>query len=120
VDFVQAFNGVPTQLAGKRFEMSARHLASAGLTLAPERGMLANVVLNYTGDRYLNKRNTALVPAFMTVDAGIGYRTGRIELRIDGRNLGNRRDAVSESELGDAQYYLMPARTIQSSIVVRY
>ena len=26
--------------------------------------------MNYTGDRYLNKRNTALVPAFSTFDAG--------------------------------------------------
>jgi iron complex outermembrane receptor protein len=120
VDFVQAFDGVPTQLAGKRFEMSARHIASAGLTLAPERGFLANAVVNYTGDRYLNKRNTALVPAFTTIDAGVGYRTSRVELRIDGRNLGNRRDAVSESEFGDAQYYRMPARTIQTGVVVRY
>src|SRR6185436_17743312 len=64
VDFVQAFDGVPTQLAGKRFEMSARHLASAGLALSPELGFIANANINYTGDRYLNKRNTALVSGF--------------------------------------------------------
>jgi len=120
VDFVQAFDNVPTQLAGKRFEMSARSLVSAGLSLSPDLGFIANANLNYTGNRYLNKRNTALVPGFTTFDAGIGYRLRRAEFRLDGRNLGNRRDAVSESEFGDAQYYRMPARTIEAAVVVTY
>jgi len=120
VDFVQDFGGTLTQLGGKRFEMSARHLASAGLVLAPERGVIASASLNYSGDRFLNKRNTALVPKFVTVDAGIGYRLRRAELRLDGRNLSNRRDAVSESEFGDAQYYRMPARTLQAAVVLMY
>jgi outer membrane receptor protein involved in Fe transport len=120
VDYVQAFDNQPTQLGGKRFEMSARHLASAGLTLAPLAGITANVGVNYTGDRYLNKRNTALVAAFTTLDAGIGYRADRAELRVDGRNLTDRRDAVSESEFGDAQYYRMPARTVRAGVVIKY
>lgn len=120
VDFVQDFDGTPTQLGGKRFEMSARHLASAGLTLAPDRGLLASAGLNYTGDRYLNKRNTALAPKYLTVDAGVGYRIRRAEFRLDGRNLSNRRDAVSESEFGDAQYYRMPARTLLAGVVLQY
>jgi len=120
VDYVQAFDDVPTQLGGKRFEMSARHLASAGLTLAPATGITGNVGLNYTGDRYLNKRNTALVPAFTTLDAGIGFRTERAEVRVDARNLTDRRDAVSESEFGDAQYYRMPARTVRAGVVIQY
>ena len=120
VDFVQAFDGVPTQLAGKRFEMSARHLVSGGLVLSPDRGVTASITANYTGDRYLNKRNSALAPAFITVDAGIGYRTNRFELRVDGQNLGDRRDAVAESEFGDAQYYRMTARAIRAGILVSY
>src|SRR5512146_2829051 len=120
VDFVQAFDGVPTQLAGKRFEMSARHLASGGLVLSPDHGITASISANYTGDRYLNKRNSALAPAFTTVDAGVGYRTARFELRVDGQNLGDRRDAVAESEFGDAQYYRMTARAIRAGILVSY
>ncbi len=120
VNFVQAFGGVPTQLGGKRFEMSAKTLASAGVTLSPAHGVIGHASLNYSGDRYLNKRNTALVPAFTTIDAGIGYRVHNTELRVDGRNLGNRRDAVSESEFGDAQYYRMTARTIRATIVMKY
>ena len=120
VDFVQAFDGVPAQLADKRFEMSARHLASAGVTLSPDRGFIATASANYSGDRYLNRRNTALAGAFMTVDVGVGYRTGDLEVRLDGRNLGDRRDAVSESEFGDSQYYRMTARTIVAGVVLRY
>jgi iron complex outermembrane receptor protein len=120
VDFVEAFDGVPTQLAGNRFEMSAKQLVSGGLVLSPALGFIGNVAINYTGDRYLNKRNTALAGAFSTIDAGIGYRTSRAEFRLDARNLGDRRDPVAESEFGDSQYYRMPARTIRTTVVVRY
>ena len=120
VDFVEAFDGVPTQLAGKRFEMSAKRLGSIGVGLSPEHGIIANITVNYTGDRYLNKRNTALAPSFSTVDASAGYRTGRVEFRVDGRNLGDRRDAVAESEFGDAQYYRMTARTFRTGVVFAY
>ena len=120
VNFVQSFGGVPTQLGGRRFEMSARHLASAGLTFAPELGLVANVTTNYSGDRYLNKRNTALATPFTTLDASLGYRLERLELRLDGRNLGDRRDPISESEFGDAQYYRMPARTVRGGVIARY
>src|SRR5205823_665850 len=95
VDFVQAFGGVATQLGGKRFEMSARQLGSAGVTYSPDRGLIASANVNYTGDRYLDRRNTALVPSFTTLDAGIGYRTAKADVRLDARNLGDRRDAVS-------------------------
>jgi len=54
------------------------------------------------------------------LDAGVGYRIRRAEFRLDGRNLSNRRDAVSESEFGDAQYYRMPARTLLAGVVLQY
>jgi iron complex outermembrane receptor protein len=120
VDFVQDFGGAPVQLGGNRIEMSARHLASAGFSYAPESGFTAYSNFNYTGDRYLDKRNNSLAKPFTTFDAGIGFRQNRMEFRVDGRNLTNRRDAVSESEFGDAQYYRMPARTIQTGVSVRY
>ena len=119
VDFVKTFD-VPTQLAGKRIEMSAKELWSAGFTLSPDEGFIASVGVNYTGDRFMDMRNHAPTPGFSTYDAGIGYRTGRFEWRLDGKNLGDARDPVSESEFGDAQYYRMPSRTIQAGVVVKY
>ena len=120
VDFVQDFGGVNTQLAGKRFEMSARHLFSAGVILAPQSGLVGDVIVKYVGDRYLNKRNTALAEPFTTIDVGGGYRFDRWEIRVDGRNLSDRRDPSAESELGDAQYYRLPARRIDFTVGVTF
>ena len=114
-DFVQDFDGVPTQLAGRRLELVPYNLLGAGVLYAPPRGFNANMMLNYVGERWLNKRNTALADAYTTWDAGVGYRMDRSEFRIDGRNLGNDRDPVAESEFGDAQYYLLPARSVKAS-----
>jgi outer membrane receptor protein involved in Fe transport len=120
VDFVQAFGNTNTQLAGKRFEMSARHLFTAALIVAPSSGLVGDVIVKHVGDRFLNKRNTALAEPFTTVDAGAGYRRNRWEFRLDGRNLGNRRDPVSESEIGDAQYYRLNARRVDATFGVRF
>ena len=119
-DYVQDFDGVPTQLSGNRLEMSARHLASAGLIYAPARGFLGSVVANYVGDRFLNKRNTALAPSYTVWEAGLGYRADRWEVRLDGENLGDERSPVAESELGDAQYYRLPARTVRLWLGLRF
>jgi len=119
-DSVQAFDGVPTQLAGKRLEMSARHLVAFGVTYIPTRGFLGGVEVNYTGSRFLNKRNTALAEGFATVGVSAGYRTPRWELRVDARNLGDRRDPVADSELGDAQFYLMSNRRVDATFRVHF
>lgn len=119
-DFVQDFGGVATQLAGKRLEMSAHNLFSAGLHYFPERGILGGVQVNYTGQRFLTKRNTAAAGGFATVDVSAGFRTPKWEIRVDGRNLGNRRDPMAESELGDAQYYLMTPRRFDASLRFRF
>jgi iron complex outermembrane receptor protein len=115
IDFVQDFGGVPTQLAGNRLEMSARHQGAIGVNYAPVRGFIAGVDLYYTGGRFLNKRNTAPADGFATVGVSAGYRMLRWEFRVDARNLGDRRDAVAESELGDSQYYLMTARRVDAT-----
>lgn len=120
VDFVRAFDGVPTQLAGKRFEMSPRHLFGAGLAYSPDNGIFGSFTARYVGNRFLDKRNRALAEGYSMIDAGAGFRTGRWEVRIDGRNLGDRRDAVSESELGDAQYYGLEARRVDLTFGVRF
>src|SRR5213078_1931336 len=49
-DFVQELDpGVPTQLAGKRLEMSPYNLAGAGILYSPANGFNANATVNYVG-----------------------------------------------------------------------
>ena len=100
--------------------MSPRHITGFGVMYTPTRGVFGGVEMNYTGSRFLNKRNTALADGFATVGFGVGYRTPRWELRVDGRNLADRRDPVAESEIGDAQYYLMPSRRVDVRFVVKF
>jgi iron complex outermembrane receptor protein len=115
-DFVQDFNGVPVQLAGRRLQMSARNLAAVGVQYSPSRGFLGGVEVNYTGNQYLDMLNTTLAAGFATFGINAGYRTRHWELRVDASNLTNRRDPVAESELGDSQFYLLPARRIDAGL----
>jgi outer membrane receptor for monomeric catechols len=115
IDFVQAFDGVPTQLAGKRLEMAPEDLFAAGVIYYPKSGINGSFILNYIGDRFLNKRNTALADAFTTISLGAGYRFGKNNVRFDIENVTDERDPVAESELGDAQYYRMHARDFRVS-----
>jgi iron complex outermembrane receptor protein len=115
-DYVAEFDGTPTQLAGNKLEMSPDQLASLGLTWYPERGFIAWGGIDHVGERYLNKRNTAIADPYTTAFAGVGYRFEAAEVRLDVENLTDERDPVSESELGDAQYYLLPARRYRATL----
>ncbi len=100
--------------------MSPHHLAALGLSWSPAEGFFASGELNYVGSRYLNKRNTALAESYSTLAALVGWRHGRYELRLSGRNLTDQRDAVAESELGDAQYYRLFPRHFELAGAVRF
>lgn len=115
-NFVQDFDGVPTQLRGNFLELAPRHLAGFGLQWAPPRGLHGYAVSNVVGSRFLNKRNTAKADGYVTVDASLGYRIGRLDLAVNGYNLSDRRDPVAESELGEAQFYRLSARSVMAAI----
>ncbi len=120
-DFAFEFDpGVPTQLAGKRLEMSPYHLAAMGLNYAPARGFVGSLEANYVGSVYLNKRNTVLAGSYATLAASLGYRGEGWELRVNGQNLTDRRNPVSESEMGDKQYYLLPGRQVGAFLRFRF
>ena len=107
------------QLAGKRLELSPENLAALGLIYSPALGPIASITWNHLGRQFLNKGNTSVLPAYATIDAGIGYRTKSWTLRLDGTNLGNRRDPAAESEIGDAQFYRLPGRTMLLSVSMK-
>ena len=109
-------DGSIQQLKGNTLEMSPDDLAAGGIVYAPAQGFQASVVANYVGSRYLNKSNTAEADAYTVLDAGVGYRFGAWQVRLDGYNLTDERPPVAESELGDAQYYRLPARSVAASV----
>ena len=93
------FDAEGMQLAGNRLEMSAHNLSAVSLYYQPPKGFFGGAEVNYTGSRFADRENTTLVGGFATVGAGVGYRTGRWELRVDGRNLGDRRDPYRSANL---------------------
>lgn len=119
-DYVQDFDGTATQLAGRRLEMSPYHLGALGLVYAPARGLTGLVEARYTGGIFMDKRNRAPYGGYTTLAAGAGYRAARWEFRVKGDNLTDRRDPVAESEMGDAQYYLLPGRRFTASVSYRF
>jgi iron complex outermembrane receptor protein len=120
-DYVQDFDGLPTQLRGNSLELSPDDSGSAGIRWVGKSGIALSADYTYTGERFLNKRNTSLAGSFSVVDASASYRfQSGWEVRLDGRNLTDSRDPVSESELGEGQYYRMPARTFSLSATMEW
>lgn len=115
-DYERLFDGIPTQLRGNAPELAPDDTGSIGFEFAPPSGPLLAASYAYTGERFLNKRNTSLAESFAVLDALIGYRFDNWQISLVGRNLTDARDPVSESELGDGQYYRMPARTIALAV----
>ncbi|HEY0515244.1 MAG TPA: TonB-dependent receptor [Thermoanaerobaculia bacterium] len=119
-DFVKVLDGANDQLAGHRLQLSAKDLASAGLVWSPPHGLFGSVTANYVGSRFLDEQNEILAPSYTTWSAGLGYRWGPWEVRADGVNLNDNRAPVVQSELGDGQYYLLPARTFRLGLGYRF
>ncbi|MGA9574993.1 MAG: TonB-dependent receptor [Lysobacterales bacterium] len=115
-DYEQLFGDTLTQLDGNNLEMSPQHLAALGLIYYPEQGLHGSVVWNYIGERYMNKRNTVVADSYRTWDVSLGYRVEKWDFTMTGTNLGDVRPPVAESELGESQYYRLPARSIEAFI----
>jgi outer membrane receptor protein involved in Fe transport len=64
-------------------------------------------------------QNTITGRSYVTVDTTLGYSFRDFVLSVNGYNLTNRRDPVLDSELGEGQFYLLPARRIFVKVSVR-
>jgi outer membrane receptor for ferrienterochelin and colicin len=109
-DDATLIDGAPVQLAGNGIPMSPRTLAGAGVVYAPTRGWRGSVIANYVGSRYADALNTQRLAAYTTADASLGYAFDRFTLSASATNIGNRRDPVLPSELGEGQLYRLPGR----------
>ncbi len=108
--FINITPGGLVQDAGNRLEVSPHHLFATGLFYMPTQGWVGSVVFHYTGQRFFDPENTVSAAAFTTWNASIGYRFDKWRLDLQGQNLNNARDVVSNSELGNSESYILPAR----------
>ncbi len=119
-DFLTEIDRAPIQLAGRRQVLTPSVRAGGGVFYARERGWRGSIASNRVGAHWLNSLNTFEAPAYAVVDASLGYRFERFTLSISGDNLGNRRDAVQLSELGEGQFYPMTARRVNAVLTWQY
>jgi outer membrane receptor protein involved in Fe transport len=108
------------QDAGNRLEVSPHHLFTTGLLYMPPQGWQGSVLAHYTGQRYFDPENTVSTPAFWTYNASVGYAFTGWTLRLDGRNLNDARNPISNSELGNSESYVLPARFFELSATVDF
>ncbi|MCB1627751.1 MAG: TonB-dependent receptor [Xanthomonadales bacterium] len=112
-DYLRDFDGVPTQLRGNEQELVPNHLGALGLVLGDGTGLGGSLIYHYVGERYLNKRNSAAAGDYDTFDASVSWHAQQWDLALVGSNLTDKRPPISESELGDSQYYRLPARHVE-------
>jgi len=119
-DYVTEINGTPTQLAGNHQVLTPKVRVGGGLLYAPDRGWRGSLTSSWIGAHWLNSLNTFEAPAYAVIDASIGYRFEKFTLALLGSNIGDRRDAAQVSELGEGQFYRLPARRIDATLTWHY
>lgn len=111
-DYRPVIDGNQTSLAGRRLPLSPLGLAAIGLIYGNPGGVQASLTGNYVGPRNLDMQNRISAKAYVTLDAVAGYAFASYAVSVNAYNLGNRRDPVLASELGDGQFYLLPGRRV--------
>jgi len=105
---------------GNRLELIPRDAWNVRLGWAPKTGLGAWVALRHQGVRPLDPENTVSVPSFYEWDAGASWENDWLRLSLTGRNLGDNRRYVTESEIGDSQFYVAPPRRVVGEITLRF
>lgn len=90
-------------VSGNHPEFAPHVVMSAGLLYLPATGFNASVIGNFTGNRFIDKRNRGLVNSFTVLDAHLGYQFAHgYGVALDATNLTDQHDTISESEYSDA------------------
>jgi outer membrane receptor protein involved in Fe transport len=105
---------------GKRLELVPRDLWNARLAFAPKTGLGFWGAVRHQGIRPLTRRNTFYTESFYEWDAGASWEFPWGRVSLTGRNLGDDRHYVSDSEIGDSQFYVAPPRRFLGEIALRF
>jgi iron complex outermembrane receptor protein len=117
--FVDPDNGL-TVADGQRFELTPRDLWNAKLAYQPKSGPGLWAAVRHQNHRPFDKINVAYMPSYYEWDAGASWTLGSFWVSLVGRNLGNSRHYVAESEIGDAQLYVAPPRRFAAELGMRF
>ena len=76
--------------------------------------------MRHQGIRPLTRRNTFYTDSFYEWDAGASWEFSWGRVSLVGRNLGDDRHYIADSEIGDSQFYVAPPRRILGEIAFRF
>jgi iron complex outermembrane receptor protein len=105
---------------GQRLELVPRDLWNAKLSYHPATGLGAWAAVRHQNERPFDKINIASTPSYFEWDAGVSWGFPHARLSVVGRNLGDDRHFVAESEIGDAQLYVAPPRRFLAELAVDF
>ena len=102
--------------AGTWLELVPRDLWNAKIAYHPAAGPGGWVAVRHQNERPFDKINIASMPAFFEWDAGVSWGFPHARITVVGRNLGDDRHFVAESEIGDAQLYVAAPRRFLAEV----
>lgn len=105
---------------GKRLEMVPRDMWNVLLGFGRPLGPGAFVAVRHQSQRPLNRRNTFYTDPFYETDAGVSWDFSFGRIAVVGRNLGDSRHYVTDSEIGDSQFYVAPPRRYSAELTWRF
>lgn len=80
----------------------------------------AFLAVRYSGARALDRLNLYETPAATELDLGASWDFPWGRLSFVGRNLGNSRHPVTDSEIGDGQLHISPPRRFTAEVMLRF
>ena len=107
-------------VGGKRLELVPTDLWNASASYRAPCGAGLWGAVREQGERPLTRRNTFFTPSFTEWDAGASYERGPVRVAVAGRNLGDDRHPVGESEIGDSQFYISAPRRVVGEVTFRF
>ena len=113
-------DGTFRDVSGKRLELVPTDLWNAKLAWRGLHGVGVWGAVRHQGARPLNRRNTFWVDSYEEYDAGASYDFGHGTISVVGRNLGDDRHLVSESDIGDSEFYVAPPARVSAQLTLRY
>jgi hypothetical protein len=113
-------DGVFQDVSGNRLEMTPSELWNARLDYHSRAGLTVWGAVRHQSDRALDRDNIATLPAFEEYDAGASYTIKRYSIGVTGRNLGDDRHLVTESEVGDAQFYVASPARVTAQVTAQF
>jgi iron complex outermembrane receptor protein len=103
-------------VSGNFLELVPKDIVNVRASLRTAIGAGGFVAMRWQGERPFNRRNTFFADAYTEWDAGLSYTRDAWRVTLVGRNLGDDRHVVTESEIGDSQFYVAPPRRFTAEI----